>query len=97
MMKQCYLLSACYGEYDDYNELPMFVCNLEIEAHLFLEALNNKEQPYWQKVVDFFRQKGGYDKTISDRKIEEYYMPHDLSFKLCSLDILQLTDTHPAT
>ena len=32
-----YVIYVCYGEYDDYNEVPMFFCFMEMEAHLFMD------------------------------------------------------------
>ena len=97
-MNTGYVIYASYGEYDDYNEIPMFFCNMEMEAHLFIEALENKEQPYWQKVIDFFRARAGCSNSnISDEEIEQYRMPSDLGFGLSKVEVLSLMDKHPAT
>ena len=94
-----YVIYACYGEYDDYNEVPMFFCSMEMEAHLYMEALENQEQPYWQKVIDFFRKRAGCEGStaISDEEIEKYRMPSDLGFGLNKVEVLSLMEKHPAT
>lgn len=97
-MNTGYVIYASYGEYDDCAEIPMFFCTMEMEAYLFIEALENKEQPYWQKVIDFFRARAGCSNSdISDEEIEKYRMPDDLGFGINKVEILSLMDKHPAT
>ena len=51
-----YLIYISYGEgFETYGwsiEIPMFVCKTQDERDLFIDALENKENPYWDKVVE---------------------------------------------
>lgn len=49
-----FVISGTWGEYDDYTQVPMFVCNSVDEANLFCEALDNKERPFWDDVEKYF-------------------------------------------
>ena len=90
MDQKSYVICATYGEYDDFNLIPVFVCPTAMELDLFIEALNNKEQPYWEKVVDFFAK--FYPTT--DR---EHCVPEDVGFESHEVDLLTLCHQHPAT
>ena len=58
MQQKSYVICAVYGEsYEECNNFskyPIFVCSTAIELDMFLDALEKKEQPYWDKVVKFF-------------------------------------------
>ena len=90
MNQKSYVICATYGEYDDFNRIPIFVCPTEMELNLFLDALYNREQPYWEKVVDFFAK--FYPTT--DR---EHCVPEDVGFESHKVDLLTLFQQHPAT
>ena len=98
-MENGYVIYASYGEYDDYTEIPMFFCPTKMEAELFVEAFENKEQPYWQKINKFFRKWYGHENNpcISDEDINEFYIPGDLSFGIKDVEVLTLMEKHPAT
>lgn len=79
MPKNFYLIMASYGEWDDFNRFPMFSCNSEDEACLFVDALEKHEQPYWNNVIKFFEKHFGY-------------IPEDLGFSWETVEILTLND-----
>lgn len=49
-----YVISGTWGEYDDYTKVPMFACRSVEEASLFCDSLNEKENPLWNKVLEYF-------------------------------------------
>ena len=71
-----FVICGTWGEYDDFTRVPMFVCHDEDEAIMFVEALNNKEEEYFEKVIDFFE--------------EEQYVSSDIYFEYHSLEVLKL-------
>jgi hypothetical protein len=84
MNQKAYVINAIWGEYDDYTRIPMFVCPMKMEVELFVEAFNNREPPYWNKVEDYFMREYGY-------------VPHDIGFSWDEIDILTLIQHHPNT
>jgi hypothetical protein len=90
MDQKSYVICATYGEYDDFNRLPIFVCQTKMELDLFIDALYKKEQPYWSKVVDFFA-------NMCSTTAREYCVPEGLGFEWHEVDLLTLCDKHHAT
>lgn len=46
-----YIVSVCHGEYDDYSECPVAVCETRESAELIAEALENRVQPYFNEIM----------------------------------------------
>lgn len=90
MNQKAYVISVTYGEYDDFNSIPLFVCMMDVERDLFLEALNNRESPYYDKVVNYFHK----EYPCSDR---DSCIPHDIGFDWKEVELLTLMQHHPAT
>lgn len=90
MNQKSYVICATYGEYDDHNRIPIFVCPTEMERDLFIDVLYQKEQPYWDKVIDFFSK--FYPNTE-----RECCIPEDIGFEWHEVDLLTLLHQHPAT
>ena len=90
MNQKAYVISATWGEYDDFTSIPLFVCMMDIERDLFMEALYKKESPYYDKVIAYFNKEypNSYDET---------HVPHDIGFSWNEVDILTLCQQHPAT
>ena len=84
-----YVISATWGEYDDFTSVPLFVCAMDIERDLFLDALNKRESPYYDKVVDYFQK----EYPCADR---DTCVPDDVGFSWKKVELLSLTDRHPA-
>lgn len=87
MTQKSYVICATYGEYDDFTRIPMFVCHMQMEADLFVEALNNRERPCWNKVVDYFAKHFGVD----------YMIPDDIGFGWEEVDVMTLCEKHHNT
>lgn len=71
------VIAACWGEYDDYTTLNISACNTEDEAWLIIDALNNREDPYWGILESYF-------------KNEYSYVPNDISFKFDKIPLLSI-------
>ena len=98
MEQKAYVICADWGEYDDYTQIPMFVCYMQMEAELFVEALCKQEQPYWEKIEDYFLW-SRYGIHIADlvnvkdqeaADMRKYCIPHDIGFSYKELDVLTL-------
>ena len=87
MNQKAYVICASWGEYGDYTRIPMFVCYMQIEADMFIDALNNKEAHYWEKVTSYFAKNCGVG----------YHIPDDIGFGWDEIDVLTLIQHHPAT
>ena len=98
-MAQGYVIYCNYGEYDDYVELPLFFCPIKFEADLFLEALNNKEKPYYDKVIEFFKKRHAIGAKLCENEQEfaDMYLPRDLGFGYHPVEVLTLMEQHHAT
>lgn len=83
MCEKAYVIGVTYGEYDDFTHIPMFVCYMKMEAELFLDALENREEPYWGQVVNYFTSYGA-----------DYVVPEDIGFNLTEVDVLTLCERH---
>ena len=90
MNQKAYVISATYGEYDDFNSIPLFVCLMDMERDLFLEALNNRESPYYDKVVDYFHK----EYPCSER---DSCVPDGIGFDWKEVELLTLFKQPPAT
>lgn len=90
MNQKAYVISATYGEYDDFTNIPMFVCITDTERDLFLEALNSRESYYYNKVVDYFH------KEYPCRE-RDSCVPEDIGFEWKEVELLTLFEPHPAT
>jgi hypothetical protein len=105
MSQKAYVIYANWGEYDDYTKATMFVCPMQMEAELFVEAFYNREKPYWEKVEEFFlRRMNGInldDLSNMDPEraadLRKYCVPQDIGFGYDELDILTLIQHHPNT
>ena len=82
-----YVISATWGEYDDCTSVPLFVCVMDIERDLFLDALNKRESPYYDKVVDYFHKE--YPCTDRDSCV-----PVGLGFDWKKVELLSLNSQH---
>lgn len=49
-----YLIEITYGEYDDFNHVPVFICETEVEAQLICEAIDNLDEVYMVKIRESF-------------------------------------------
>lgn len=85
MNNTAYVISATYGEYDDFNSIPLFVCLMDVERDLFIDSLENHESPYYYKVVEYFH------KNYPSMPIESC-VPHDIGFSWEEVEILSLLD-----
>lgn len=72
-----YIIVASWGEYDDHTTMNLFACRTRDEAALLVEALNNKEEGYWEKVFRKFQTDGGY-------------IPHDIYFYFDKIEIISI-------
>ena len=90
MNQKAYVISATWGEYDDFTSVPLFVCLMDIERDLFVDALYNKESPYYDKVVDYFNKE--YPNCYG-----ESHVPEDIGFTCNEVDILTFLTQHPPT
>ena len=109
MNQKAYVIVATYGEayeeYADFTEIQLFVCHTQIEAELFIEAFNNREAPYWEKIEEFFmwRRNGIHLADLSNMDPEhaadlrKYCIPKNISFGYEELDVLALIQPHPVT
>ena len=86
MNQKSYVICATHGEYDDFTRIPIFVCNTFVELELFISALNNKEHPYWDNVVDFFF---NYYGCVQDR---DHCVPDDIGFSWHEVGLLTLNE-----
>ena len=84
MSQKAYIIQASWGEYDDFTEIPLFICPMQMEAEMFVEAFCKRERPYLAKIEDYFMSEYGY-------------IPHDIGFSYKELDVLTLLQHHPAT
>lgn len=82
-----YVISATWGEYDDFTSVPLFVCVMDIERDLFLDALNKRESPYYDKVVDYFHK----EYPCSDR---DTCVPESIGFDWKKVELLSLNSQH---
>lgn len=87
MNQKAYIINATWGEYDYCTRIPMFVCYMQIEADMFVDALNNKETHYWEKVTSYFAKNYGMN----------YRIPDDIGFSYEEIDVLTLIQHHPST
>ena len=71
-----FVISGTWGEYDDYTKVPMFVCHSVEEARLFCDSLNEKESPFWEKVLEYFG--------------SDFYTPSDIYFVFDEVPLLKL-------
>lgn len=49
-----YLIEVAYGDYDDFNHVPIFICETEAEAQLICEAIDNLNEVYIAKIRESF-------------------------------------------
>lgn len=89
-MQKAYVILATYGEYDDFNTIPLFVCLNTMERDLFYDALQKHEKPYFDKVIDYFH------KMYPNTDIENC-VPCDIGFDCREVDVLTFFSTHPNT
>ena len=73
-----YIIFATYGEYDDFNKIAMCICKSEIETELLVQALNDKEPPYYDDFAKMFEGMCGY-------------IPNDLYFQFESVPVWSMS------
>lgn len=71
-----FVITCCWGEWDDYTKHSIFITHSKEEAELFATALNNKEPDLWEKVIAFFANDG--------------HIPSDIYFSYEELEVLSL-------
>lgn len=75
-----FLIYASWGEYDDFTTCPLFFCDDIDSATMLVDAFNNKENPYWELVVEFFVNEFG----------SEYTIPSDIGFNFKELNKISI-------
>ncbi len=71
-----YLISMNYGIFDDFTNVPLFICKTLEESVFFIDFLDKKQNPFWEEyVINYFG--------------NENYIPEDISFHWEKLPILE--------
>ena len=104
MYQKAYVILASWGEYDDFTEVPLFICPMQMEAEMFVDAFHQREQPYWSKIEDYFLW-SRYGIHLADlanvedqeeaADMRKYCIPHDIGFSYKELEVLTLIQHHP--
>ena len=74
MMKCCYIVLICHGEYDDYVECPVAVTADRASADLLAEALEQKKSPYFEDILETKGFKYWRDIDFSTNIVESVYV-----------------------